>query len=534
MYSIARAMTWEFVRRSWWWILTATVAIVGMVALRSWALSLVGRSVEEWARDPEGRHLIFPIGFAASLFAVFPALFDAPRGFSHCLYTKPIPTWFLVAWRMLLGMVTAALICLVSMSACNWLVGADFALSGPSIFFATGLAMAVAVMWSVLDFRLWKLAAWIVGTILLTTWFSRVYWDGGMWSRPTLGELLTMGLFVAAAYAFSVISVASDRCGNTRPWPDLQQVYNRIVGLLSMRRRAFRSAPAAQFWAEWRPRGLVVPGIAAAIIAIPTIVILVGGGAANDEFEAMLGGALFMGPLFSGIFVGAFIGNRQGRKDSFTTFMATRPLNDSQLAFIVLRAAATSILAVWLVLVTGALVSIFGSAALGHHSAALDALKQQLASMPALVPPLAVAGSLWLSYASCAWTTTIMLTGRQWVFSTVNLVFWGGVILVFVLGRFGLVPRSALPLVHLLTFCGAIVLTLVTAYAFAVARRRRFVKDRAIVSAIVIWLVSCAVAVLALWPSWPVSAIALACGILALSIAPVAAAPLALAWNRHR
>ena len=69
MYSILKATTWEFVRRGWLWILTATMAIVGMVALRSWALSLVGRSVEEWAKDPEGRCLILPIGFVASALA---------------------------------------------------------------------------------------------------------------------------------------------------------------------------------------------------------------------------------------------------------------------------------------------------------------------------------------------------------------------------------------------------------------------------------------------------------------------------------
>ena len=248
----------------------------------------------------------------------------------------------------------------------------------------------------------------------------------------------------------------------------------------------------------------------------------------------MLGGALLLGPLFTGIFAGAFVGNRQGRKDSYTTFMATRPVSDSQLAFIVLKAAVASALVTWIVLVTGAMVSIFGSAALGHHPVELEALKEQVAGMPVWVPPLLFAGSLWLAYTSCSWTATLMLTGRQWVFSTVNLVFWGGIILVFVLGKFGLVPRSALPLVRVLAFCGGIILTLVSAYMFAAARRRRHIGHRAVGSAGGIWLVLCAVIVVALSPVMPVSATVLMCGIIALSIAAVAAAPLALAWNRHR
>jgi len=534
MYSIVKAMTWEFARRCCWWILIAILAIVGMVALRSWALSLVGGSIEEWARDPEGRCLIFPIGFVASFLAVFPALCDAPRGFCHRLYTKPVPTWFSVGWKMLLGMLTSALICLASTSSCNWLVEAEFALVGPSVFFATGLAVGVAGIWSLTDFRLWKMAVWAAGAISLTIWFSRSYWDGGLWSRPTLGELLTMGVYVLAAYVFAVVSVASDRCGNTRPWPDIQKVYNRVVDLLSMRRRGFRSALAAQFWAEWRPRGLVMPAIAGAFIAIPTIGLLASRDNTDDAFQAMLGGALLLGPLFTGIFVGAFVGNRQGSKDSFTTFMATRPVSDSQLAFIVLKAAVASVLVTWLVLVTGALVSIFASVALGNHPMAWEALKEQVDGMPVWVPPLLVVGSLWLAYTSCSWTATIMLTGRQWVFATVNLVFWGGIILAFVLGNFGLVPRCALPLVRFLAFCGGIALTLVSAYMFVAARRHRFIGDRAIGTAGGIWLVMCTVIVVALSRENPVSVTVLICGTMALSIAAVAAAPLALAWNRHR
>jgi hypothetical protein len=534
MYSVAKAMTWEFIRRGWWWILAATLAIVGMVALRSCVLSLVGRSVEEWARDPEGRYLIFPIGFAASTLAVFPSLFEAPRGFSHRLYTKPVPTWFLVGWKMSLGMIAVTLTGLVSISLCNWLVRADLSLFGPSVFFATGLAVAAAGMWSLLGFCFWRIATWATGAVSLITWFSGVYWDGGLWSHPTRGELLTMGVFVVAAYAFAVVSVASDRCGNTRPWPDLQQIYDRVVGFLSMRRDDFRSALAAQFWAEWRPRGLIVPGIAAVIIAIPTIIILAGRVAANDAFETMLGGALLMGPVFAGIFVGGLIGNRQGGKDSFAAFVATRPLSDPQLAFVVLRAATTSIVAVWLVLVTGALASILGSAALGHHSAELDALTQKLATLPVFYASLALVGSLWLSYTFCSWTATLMLTGRQWLFGVANLLFWGGAIVAFILANFRLVPRAALPFVQPLVFCAGIAVMLVSTYAFVSARQRRFIGQKTIAISVGTWLLLCAIVAVAMWPWTPISAIVLMCGMLALSVAPVAAAPLALAWNRHR
>jgi len=69
---------------------------------------------------------------------------------------------------------------------------------------------------------------------------------------------------------------------------------------------------------------------------------------------------------------------------------------------------------------------------------------------------------------------------------------------------------------------------------FVAARRHRFIGDRAIGTAGGIWLVMCTVIVVALSRENPVSVTVLICGTMALSIAAVAAAPLALAWNRHR
>jgi hypothetical protein len=75
-----------------------------------------------------------------------------------------------------------------------------------------------------------------------------------------------------------------------------------------------------------------------------------------------------------------------------------------------------------------------------------------------------------------------------------------------------------------------------TAWAFVAALRRQFIAWPTLVASLAAWLA--AVATLALkWPlvpGQPPLAFALIAGALALAVAPLAAAPLALSWNRHR
>ena len=247
----------------------------------------------------------------------------------------------------------------------------------------------------------------------------------------------------------------------------------------------------------------------------------------------LLGNGLAIGPLFSGMLTGLFIGDRQKGKRGFDTFVATRPISDPQLAFVVLKATATSTVVAWLVLVTGILVGALGLV-VRDGPAAFQSFTERLNAMPVWAPPLWVISSLWFALVLSAWSTTIILAGRRWFVSSASYVFWGTIILIFVVAKCELAPESTWPLVQTLMLCGGIALTVVTACAFAAARRRGFIGHRAIGSSVGMWLVSSTAVMFALQPLAPLSVIVLMCGILALALAPVAAAPLALSWNRHR
>jgi drug/metabolite transporter (DMT)-like permease len=75
-----------------------------------------------------------------------------------------------------------------------------------------------------------------------------------------------------------------------------------------------------------------------------------------------------------------------------------------------------------------------------------------------------------------------------------------------------------------------------TTAAFAAARRKALVGAATAGLAAALWIALCTLVVLE-WhrhPERPLSSYVLVVGLLALAVAPLAAAPLAVAWNRHR
>ncbi len=75
-----------------------------------------------------------------------------------------------------------------------------------------------------------------------------------------------------------------------------------------------------------------------------------------------------------------------------------------------------------------------------------------------------------------------------------------------------------------------------TLWLYALARRRRMIHTSTVIAAACIWSAASATLILN-WPldgKLPTAGYQLLTGALALAVAPFAAAPLAIAWNRHR
>jgi hypothetical protein len=444
--------------------------------------------------------------------------------------------------------VTAALLFLLATTIVNLTLDAEFPVVGPAFYFAAMYCCAIAGLWSLGDFRIGKVIAWwLVVASLVFCLVVRFHPDGldklpRMWSDVTALDLLVMAAYAAVAYVFAVREVARDRSGCFRDWPDLQQLYNRATSPLFRREGSFSSPSAAQFWCEWRPRGLVVPGGFACLVLLIVGVWIVCSFRKTIHFDPVDSpvGLLLVLPSLAALAIGIHFGHRRrGRKPELEGFVATRPLPDSAITSAILKAAATSTLLVWAIGVLG------GAAAIGWFVLAKGRLMTCLA--PAGAGALEVVfgvflccvGSLLAAWTVMSLVATVFLTGRNWLVITffTTLMCWPYLPLLCVLlgsiGLFKVLALSSLVVAGLGSLGGAV-------WAFAAARQKRFISLWTLSLAGAAWMALCAIFLIAVpearagrdMPSMLACAAVL--GLLTLPVAPLAAAPLALAWNRHR
>ena len=564
MRSIAAAMLWEYWRRGWWLILGVVIGMASMTAM------MYGRMPDRDAETVRQHHyamlgvsIIF-LGYVGA-FPLCEMKKDRFGLFGH-LYTRPISTWALVTWRLLPAMVTVAFLYLVS-AGCEYVAnGAVWPLLGPALFCATFVACMLAVVWLMTNTSVLQLIACCVVGVPLGVWLSARYRlegapinltiPGRMWSGPTAGELVTMGLLMVAAYLVAVYGVARDRRGDCDGWYRLKAWYARLADLVPTRRGPFHSPAAAQFWFEWRIKGLLSPGVAACCIAVCLVCYAFGGIDADHSLEVLVV-LTVMVPPGAAFFVGLLLGhcNPSSLAIDIGVFRATRPVGNTAFAGVVLKTGMLSILITWAVCLAGLLLAAGLFYVAGDGETAMRGWREIAESTQSAglwsaaegfrIGYVALLGGMLLL---AVWTALGLgacatLTGRSWLL--LSLFFLAPVALI----AFKLLPTAMANLVKSSApWIVGVACLLGTAWTFVAARRRRLISPRGPWFAAGAWVVLCAGLG---WGCWTMLAsareaggskamilepasIALWLGILALPLAPLAAAPLALAWNRHR
>jgi len=195
-----------------------------------------------------------------------------------------------------------------------------------------------------------------------------------------------------------------------------------------------------------------------------------------------------------------------------------------------LRAAGVSVLVAWL---------IWAAAFLGLYAILLLANVAPKSMFPGEVGwwyfPLTLLGA-WLTLTFVA---TIGQTGRSIFFVILFIGVPALTVAVTLFSHWGLTPVARTTLdAGIATLVGVIYL-LGTIWAFAAARRRSVISSATVWAATGAWVALCVLLVL-FWSQHrneiPASLpfIVHVIGLLALVVFPLAAAPLALAWNRNR
>ncbi len=224
MRSIAVALTWEFWRRSRWWIFIEIILMACITAM------LYGRIPSLDARTHAKIHYstLFYEFICFAYFMLSSQLFGKNKrlGFPAHLYIRPVRTWVLAGWQMLLPTVTVALLYLVSVGFARIILGVTWPLLGPMLLLAAAVACTHAIFWSMVGFQILRFGTCLLVLAALKIWLFSRYGPlqgypnmsrlHGMWTELTPGELLTMISCLAAAYIAAVIGVSRDRRGDCR------------------------------------------------------------------------------------------------------------------------------------------------------------------------------------------------------------------------------------------------------------------------------------------------------------------------------
>jgi hypothetical protein len=526
MRSIPLAMTWEMLRRGRRGFLLAALAGNALPVLLFTALQHDG------AIDPaDPVQVMLNLVLAEFNMFLFGTALMAASNPASRLYTFPIPTSSLVGWTLLPAMALMAIEVVATTALLNAIFALHWALWGPALFAAVTLAAIQAAAW------LAEKSGWlgvIIGVIgvPLALWYKTRFGPlfaqpTHYWTEVTPVEVGTLFAIAIAAYFVGVFGVNRNRSG--------QPPYS--VGLIAWLDRLFALAPQeglqllnpaqAQSWFEWRKKGWAMPGIVAMGLFMGGFIWLIANRHADGLLEGLVAGGAIL--AIAGALSGFILGN-VGSSDSdlqFGQFLATRPITSTDLARTILKTAVKSVVIAW---------ALWAVAFVGAY-AILKAVAIEVPSkFPAGLGWWYLPAALLAAWTSVGILTPFSLTGRiklttAALFGAMGL-FVGGALF----SKFALSPTAQEYFVQgAAIFCG-VVFVVWTVSAFVVARRRSLIGWPTLYVAATAWAALCTL-IAVMW--FPRSAEALAvclcvAGLLALAVAPLATAPLAVAWNRTR
>src|SRR5438874_3066397 len=542
MRSPALAIGWEFHRRHRW----------GLIAVAGYWF--VVATIRFLILEPGEPILVDSVRFAGLvsvpltttfvyLLAVFSFGFSGDLAARHSMYparmfTLPVTTAALVGWPMLYGAAAMAILWLAARLFALWPSGIEIPLLWPALLAAALLAWTQALTWMAyglpgirLIFAVLCLAA-LDTVVLLAIHFKA--------REPMMLAILAPQL--PLAYLVARFAVARARRGDV---PDWRGMFARPARTALTRRRDHFPSPArAQAWFEWRRHGWSLPALVSLLLPFELALLWLAKDAPAFVFEILFLAAVT--PPFMAAFTAWTVSkpNSQGR-DSYGVppFIATRPLTSAELIAAKLKMAMWSTLAAWLLVLVAMPLALEWSGTWYMVTERARRMNDAIGTpRAATVVLLILAAFIVATWKQLVQSLHIGLTGRAWivkgsVFLTLTFLILLGPIVEWIIDTPG-VQRAlwnALPLI----LAGLVGLKM-SAAAWIATRldRSRLLGDRALVGGAACWVL----AVLALYGvlvwffSTPFVAHYLLAliAILAVPLARISAAPLALAWNRHR
>src|SRR5438874_3485193 len=544
MQSPALAIAWEFRRRHRWGLIAVAgyllvVATIRFLILAPGETLLIG----------SGRFAALvsvPLTTAfVYLLAVFSFGFAGDLAARHSMYparmfTLPVTNAALVGWPMLYGTAAMAILWLAARLFAVWPSGIEIPLIWPALLAAALLAWTQALTWMPYGLPGIRL---IVAVLCLAALDTVVLLAIHLKAREPM-MLAILAPQLPLAYLVARFAVARARRGDVPDWRGLSARSGAIADALPRPRGPLSSPGRGPGWVAWWRHGRLRPALPGPLLPFELALLWLAKDAAAFVFEILF--LVLITPPFMAAFTAWTVSQPNPPvHDSYGVppFIATRPLTSAELIAAKLKMAMWSTLAAWLLVLVAMPLALEWSGTWPLVTERARRMNDAIGSpRAATVVLLILAGFIVATWKQLVQSLHIGLTGREWIVKgsvllTLTFLILLGPIVEWIIDSPSVqrVLWNALPLI----LAGLVALKM-SAAAWIATRldRSRLLGDRAIVAGAACWVL----AVLALYgvlvwffstPFVARSVLALI-AILAIPLARISAAPLALAWNRHR
>jgi hypothetical protein len=544
MRSAAAAVAWEFRQRH----RLGLAALVGyLFVLGTIKLVVLTRGLPINFDSNESFAFVVVVPLAATFtyfLAVFTFGLDGDLAARQSMYptrlfTLPVRTAALSGLPMLYGSAAMMILWLVTRAFALWPSGIEVPTIWPAFLAASLLAWTQALTWMPYP---------LPGLRIIVT----VIWLGTMDAVALLAlhfsahESVMLGILapqIPLAYVVARFAVARARRGDVPDWRRRFSSRPQIASVVARGQEHFRSAASAQAWFEWRRYGRSLPAWVGILLPFELLLLWVPGDSTALVLTILVG--VLLTPPFVATFAAAAVSkSNPSASDSYgvTPFIATRPLSNADLIAAKLKMAMWSTIVAWLLV----LIAIPIALKLSDTSpVVLERLRRvsEVIGTPrtVVVALLVLVGCIASTWKQLVQSLYIGLTGRASLIKGSVLLVLGFFFLfgpfagwIVDSGRLGEV-WSALPLIFAaLAACKMIAVVWIGVRLF----RRGLISDRTLVTSAACWSITVfALYGVFVWlldtPHIPHYLLMLV-AILAIPLARVSAAPLALAWNRHR
>ncbi|HEY8850865.1 MAG TPA: hypothetical protein VIM36_01685 [Gemmatimonadaceae bacterium] len=544
MRSPAAAIAWEFRQRHRWGLVALIVYLLVLATIK---LVVLARAVSIHLDSPESFAFVVVVPLTATFtyfLAVFTYGLDGDIAARQSMYparmfTQPVTTATLAGLPMLYGAAAMMILWLATRLFALWPSEIEVPIVWPALLAASLLGWTQALTW--MPYPLPGLR--IIVTVL---WLGTIDAVALVALHFQLHESVMVWIVapqVPLAYLAARFAVARARRGDIPDWRGAFTWLTQIARTQSRQRGHFRSPASAQAWFEWRRNGRSLPAWVAILLPFELALLWASVDASALVFEVLL--IVLLTPPFMATFAAATVGKSSPDASAsygVTPFIATRPLTNGDLIVAKLKMTIWSTVATWLLVLVALAVALELS---GASAVMLERWRRliEVVGTPRAVVALVLilSGCIASTWKQLVQSLYIGLTGRE---SLIKGIVFLTLVLLFLVGPFAewVVESghlgelwSALPMI----FAALVGFKIIAATWIAFRLYRgRLLSDRAFVTVAAFWCV----AVFALYgvlvwlldaPHFPHYLLMLV-AILAIPLARLSAAPLALAWNRHR